>query len=65
VPLFVGAEDGLRWVVVGTERLRLSFLDVPGGGTVVVDVDAFDGAYWDQLLGAAIPIVNSFAFAAP
>lgn len=65
VPLFVSADGQLRWVAVGTERLRLAFLDVPGGGTVVVDIDAFDGAYWDQLLAAAIPIVNSFDFAVP
>lgn len=65
VPLFVGADGQLRWVIAGSERLRLSLLDVPGGGTVVVDIDAFDGSLWDQLLAAATPIVNSFVFAAP
>ncbi len=65
VPLFVGDGGQLRWVIAGSERLRLSLLDVPGGGTVVVDIDAFDGSLWDQLLGAAAPIVQSFAFAAP
>lgn len=62
VPLFVGADGNLRWVVAGSERLRLSILDVPGGGTVVVDIDAFDGSLWDELLAAATPIVRSFAF---
>ncbi len=63
VPLFVGADGNLRWVAAGSERLRLSLLDVPGGGTVVVDIDAFDGSFWDDLLAAATPIVRSFAFA--
>jgi hypothetical protein len=65
VPLFVGERGQLRWVIAGTERLRLDLLDVPGGGTVVVDVDAFDGAAWDPLLAAATPIVQSFVFAVP
>ncbi len=65
VPLFVGADGQLRWVAAGSERLRLDLLDVPGGGTVVVDVDAFDGALWDQLQADAAPIVASLHFAAP
>ncbi|MFI5255368.1 MAG: hypothetical protein ACHQ15_07925 [Candidatus Limnocylindrales bacterium] len=63
VPLFVGAQGGYRWVVAGNERLRLYLLDVPGGGTVVVDIDAFDGTLIDGLLSAATPIVESFVFA--
>jgi hypothetical protein len=62
VPLFVGATTEYRWVVVGTERLRLYLLDIPGGGTVVVDVDAFDGSLIDQLIAAATPIVQSMQF---
>ena len=65
VPLFVGADGELRWVVAGSERLRLDLLDVPGGGTVVVDVDAFDGSAWDSLLAAATPIVRSLVFSVP
>jgi hypothetical protein len=65
VPLFVGQDGQLRWVVAGSERLRLSLLDVPGGGTVVVDSDAFDGSLWDQLIAAATPIVQSFVFNVP
>lgn len=65
VPLFVGANGDLRWVAAGNERLRLSLLDVPGGGTVVVDIDAFDGTMMDELLAAATPIVQSLSFATP
>jgi hypothetical protein len=65
VPLFVGTNGNMRWVVAGNERLRLSLLDVPGGGTVVVDIDAFDGTLFDELLAAATPIVQSLEFATP
>jgi hypothetical protein len=65
VPLFVGADGSLRWVVAGNERLRVALLDVPGGGTVVVDIDAFDGSLMDGLLLAAAPIVQSLSFATP
>lgn len=65
VPLFVGANGNLRWVVAGNERLRVALLDVPGGGTVVVDVDAFDGTLMDGLVAAASPIVQSLSFATP
>ena len=38
VPLIVGPnpDESFRWVVAGSERLRISILDVPGGGTVKV-----------------------------
>jgi hypothetical protein len=65
VPLFVSTNGNMRWVVAGNERLRLSLLDVPGGGTVVVDIDAFDGTLMDELLAAATPIVQSLEFATP
>jgi hypothetical protein len=65
VPLFVGQDGGLRWVIAGSEQLRLSLLDVPGGGTVVVDIDAFDGLLMNSLLSAANPIVGSMAFPSP
>jgi hypothetical protein len=64
VALFVAANGQYRWVVAGNERLRLYLLDLPSGGTLVVDIDAFDGALMDALLSAATPIVQSFAFAA-
>ncbi len=65
VPLFVSADGNLRWVAAGTERLRLDLLDVPGGGTVVVDVDAFQGDLMETLLTEATPIVASLSFATP
>jgi hypothetical protein len=65
VPLFVGEDGGLRWVVAGSERLRVALLDVPGGGTVVVDIDAFDGTLMEGLVAAAAPIVQSLSFATP
>jgi len=66
VPLFVGQTgESFRWVIAGSERLRLSLFDLPGGGTLVVDVDAYDGSYMDGLLTMATPIVASLEFAAP
>ena len=64
VPLFVGATGSYRWVVAGSERLRLDLLDVDGR-TVVVDVDAFDGSLMDALVAQAGPIVQSLTFASP
>ncbi len=65
VPLFVGkTNDSFRWVVAGSERLRLSLLDLPsGGGTVVVDLDAFEGSAFEAILTAGSPIVASLSFA--
>ncbi len=62
VPLFIGADGRFRWVVAGNERLRLDLLDGPDNTTIVVDVDAFEGRLFDDLLAAASPIVRSFAF---
>jgi hypothetical protein len=63
VPLIVSPEAGYRWVIAGGERLRLFILDVPGGGTVIVDIDDFEGTSIDALIAQATPIVNSFVFA--
>jgi hypothetical protein len=64
VPLFVSATDAsFRWVIAGSERLRLNVLDVPGKGTVVVDIDAFDGSLMDSFLPAATSVVESMRFA--
>jgi hypothetical protein len=63
VSLLVETTGGYRWVVAGSERLRLDILEVPGGGTVIVDIDAFDGALMPDLLKQATPIVRSFSFA--
>lgn len=65
VPLIFQPPDGYRWVIAGDERLRLYLLDVPGGGLVIVDIDAFDGDRWEAILDAAGPIVRSMSFAIP
>lgn len=66
VPLFVSAaSEGFRWVVAGSERLRLDVLDVIGGGTVVIDIDSFEGSLMDAFLPAAIPVVETMRFGAP
>lgn len=62
VPLLTDGAD-LRWVVAGSERLRLYVLDVPGGGNVIVDLDAFDGDLYGPLIDAGVPIVKSLQFA--
>jgi hypothetical protein len=62
VPLFNSPAID-HWVVVGNERLRAYFLDLPGGGTVVVDQDAFDGTQFEDLLAASSGIVRSLTFA--
>jgi hypothetical protein len=65
-PLFVSPTDpGFRWVVAGSERLRLSVLDVPAKGMVVIDIDAFDGSQMDGFLPTATTIVGSMRFGLP
>lgn len=63
VPLFLNTTTGFHWIMAGSERLRLFVLDFPGGGTVLVDIDAFDGSLIDKLLVDAMPIVSSMSFA--
>lgn len=65
VPLILQPPDGYHWVIAGDERLRLYLLDVPGGGLVIVDIDAFDGTRMAGFLDAATPIVRTFSFATP
>ncbi|MEI7743725.1 MAG: hypothetical protein WCK58_08250 [Chloroflexota bacterium] len=62
VPLLFSSEID-HWVVVGNEQLRLYLLEVPGQGTVLVDIDAFDGSQFQALLAAATPVVKSLTFA--
>ncbi len=63
VPLLVEPGTGLRWVIAGGERLRLYILDLPDGGTLLVDIDDFEGSQIDAFLGQAAPIVKSLQFA--
>jgi hypothetical protein len=63
VPLITSTTAGYHWVIVGSERLRMYVLDLPGGGTVIVDLDAYDGTQYDALVKSAAPIVRSMQFA--
>ncbi len=63
VPLLVEQGTGLRWVLAGGERLRLYLLDLPGGETVLVDIDDFEGSQLDAFMGQAVPVVTSMSFA--
>lgn len=63
VPLLVEAGIGLRWVLAGGERLRLYLLDIPGGDTLLIDIDDFEGSQFDTFLRTAIPVVTSMTFA--
>jgi hypothetical protein len=63
VPLLVEEGIGLRWVMAGGERLRLYLLDLPSGGTVLIDVDDFVGDQLSAFLGVAVPVVTSMTFA--
>lgn len=66
VPLFVSPTDpAFRWVIAGSERLRLAILDVPGDGTVVVNVDDFEGSSIDRLVADTAPIIGSLRFGSP
>jgi hypothetical protein len=62
VPL-INSPDIDHWVVVGNERLRLFLLDLPGGGLLAVDIDAFDGNQIEDLLARSNSIVRSLQFA--
>lgn len=63
VPLLVETGVGLRWVLAGGERLRLYVLDLPDGGSLIVDIDDFDGSNIATLISQATPIVKSMTFA--
>jgi hypothetical protein len=63
VPLLVEPGTGLRWVIAGDERLRMYVLDLPDGGTLIVDIDDFAGSQIDAFLGQAMPVVRSMQFA--
>lgn len=63
VPLLIDPATTLHWVIADRETLRLYLLDVPGQGTVIVDLDSFDGDGFQALLANAAPIVRSLAIA--
>jgi len=62
VPLFAGAGSGdLTWFVGGNERLRLYLLDMPGGGNLVISIDAIAGDF-DALVEISQPVIDSIRF---
>lgn len=61
VPLLIDDTRTLHWVLAGPETLRLYVLDVPGQGTLIVDLDSFDGVGYPTLLQTGSPIVKSLA----
>ncbi len=63
VPLFIDETQQLHWVVAGSETLRLYLLDLPGGGTLIVNLDSFDGVGFPNLLNVGSPIVKSLVIA--
>ncbi len=63
VPLFYRPSVGLGWWLAGDEKLRLYLVDVPNQGTVIVDLDSFDGTGFGSLLTNGQPIVKSLTFA--
>jgi len=64
VPLLYRPGTSLGWWLAGSEKLRLFLVDVPGQGTVIVDLDSFDGAGFGDLLTVGTGIVKSLQFAA-
>jgi hypothetical protein len=62
LPLFVGAGSGdLTWFIGGDEEMRLYLLDMPGGGNVVISIDAIGGDF-QTLLEVTEPVVDSIRF---
>ena len=64
VNLLANDEGTVRWVVFGSEKLRLAFLDVPGGGTVLVNRSVNDRTIFGGFISETDPIVASIRFAA-
>lgn len=63
VPLLIDETQQMHWVVAGGETLRLYLVDLPTGGTLIVDLDSFDGVGFPNLLSAGSPIVRSLVIA--
>lgn len=62
VPLFAGAgsNEGL-WFVGGDEGMRLYLLDMPGGGNLIISVDAIASDF-ATLLEVSQPVIDSIRF---
>lgn len=64
IPLVVDTipGEGPFWGIARGERKRLIVLDHPTGSNVVFIVDAIDGATFDDLVAAAMPVLETFRF---
>jgi hypothetical protein len=61
VPLIQDGSGFALWFIWGTERMRLYLLDLPGGGNVVVAVDAIDTDF-AALLELCEPVIQTIQF---
>lgn len=62
LPLFAGAGSGdLTWYVGGDERMRLYLLDMPGGGNIVISIDAIAGDF-ETLLEVTQRVLDGVTF---
>lgn len=62
LPLFTGAGSGdLTWFIGGDERMRLYLLDMPGGGNLVISIDAIGGDF-EALLDVTQRVVDGITF---
>jgi hypothetical protein len=62
VPLFAGAGSGeLTWYVGGDERMRLYLLDMPGGGNLVISIDAMNTDF-ETLLEVTQRVLDGITF---
>jgi len=62
LPLFGGAGSGdLAWFIGGDERLRFYLLDMPGGGNLVISIDAIGGDF-ETLLETTRRVLSGITF---
>jgi len=59
---FASPGTGLHWGAIAGERYRLTFLDLPEGGTVLVAVYSATETGWDEYLAAAEAVIDTFEF---
>jgi hypothetical protein len=55
--------DSANWWLAGDEKARMTFIDLPGSGLIVTDLDSFSGTGFGDLLTKGAPIVQSLQFA--
>jgi hypothetical protein len=55
-------DAGDTFVLVGSARARLVFLDLGGGDIVMIDVYSSDPSRFDSLVAQAMPIIEGFQF---